>query len=543
MSNYIPKNLDFGDEGRKKLNQGIKKISQAVKSTLGPRGRTVLIESTNHLGGLIITKDGVTVANDFFLDDAVENLSAQMMKEAARKTANTAGDGTTTAIVLTEAIVSAGNRHIDSGNNVSEVVKHINAYSKDVVNHLTKKSKKVTKDVLNDVATISANNDKDLGRIISDAYNKVGDNGIVTIERSQNHETYATVTNGIKVDRGYTSNLFVTDNKNDESVLEDVHILVCDQEISNLLQLEVLLKTIVSGNKKLLIIGPCSTNVVQTLAANVMRNGLKLCNIMPPQFGYKQHELMQDIALSVGAKYFSEKTGDDLSLISFEDLGHADKIISGTTQTVIIKNNQMTEEIKTRISDLKEQQANTDIVSDREFINERIASLSGSIGSIFVGANTDIEQKEKYDRVEDAVCAVRSALEEGIVKGGGLALFYSREDLCNKSFKLMSKEAVNYDEITAINILLESLCSPLSQILQNAGLNLDEYYNVSTLSDSWLLQQSSEYNVKTEEFGDFFEMGVIDPLKVTKTAFTNAVSVATTILTTNAIITHARVKQ
>lgn len=543
MSNYIPKNLDFGDEGRKKLNQGIKKISQAVKSTLGPRGRTVLIESTNHLGGLIITKDGVTVANDFFLDDAVENLSAQMMKEAARKTANTAGDGTTTAIVLTEAIVSAGNRHIDSGNNVSEVVKHINAYSKDVVNHLTKKSKKVTKDVLNDVATISANNDKDLGRIISDAYNKVGDNGIVTIERSQNHETYATVTNGIKVDRGYTSNLFVTDNKNDESVLEDVHILVCDQEISNLLQLEVLLKTIVSGNKKLLIIGPCSTNVVQTLAANVMRNGLKLCNIMPPQFGYKQHELMQDIALSVGAKYFSEKTGDDLSLISFEDLGHADKIISGTTQTVIIKNNQMTEEIKTRISDLKEQQANTDIVSDREFINERIASLSGSIGSIFVGANTDIEQKEKYDRVEDAVCAVRSALEEGIVKGGGLALFYSREDLYNESFKLMSKEAVNYDEITAINILLESLCSPLSQILQNAGLNLDEYYNVSTLSDSWLLQQSSEYNVKTEEFGDFFEMGVIDPLKVTKTAFTNAVSVATTILTTNAIITHARVKQ
>jgi len=543
MSNYIPKNLDFGDEGRKKLNQGITKISQAVKSTLGPRGRTVLIESTNHLGGLIITKDGVTVANDFFLDDAVENLSAQMMKEAARKTANTAGDGTTTAIVLTEAIVNAGNRHIDSGNNVSEVVKYINAYSKDVVNHLTKKSKKVTKDVLNDVATISANNDKDLGRIISDAYNKVGDNGIVTIERSQNHETYATVTNGIKVDRGYTSNLFVTDNKNDESVLEDVYILVCDQEISNLLQLEVLLKTIVSENKKLLIIGPCSTNVVQTLAANVMRNGLKLCNIMPPQFGYKQHELMQDIALSVGAKYFSEKTGDDLSLISFEDLGHADKIISGTTQTVIIKNNQMTEEIKTRISDLKEQQANTDIVSDREFINERIASLSGSIGSIFVGANTDIEQKEKYDRVEDAVCAVRSALEEGIVKGGGLALFYSREDLYNKSFKLMSKEAVNYDEITAINILLESLCSPLSQILQNAGLNIDEYYNVSTLSDSWILQQSSEYNVKTEEFGDFFEMGVIDPLKVTKTAFTNAVSVATTILTTNAIITHARVKQ
>ena len=538
MSNYIPKNLDFGDEGRKKLNQGITKISQAVKSTLGPRGRTVLIESTNHLGGLIITKDGVTVANDFFLDDAVENLSAQMMKEAARKTANTAGDGTTTAIVLTEAIVTAGNKYINSKNNVSEVVKYINKYSEIVVDHLTSESKKVTKDMLNDVATISANNDKDLGKIISDAYNKVGDNGIVTIERSQNHETYATVTNGIKVDRGYTSNLFVTDNKNDESVLEDVYILVCDQEISNLLQLEVLLKTIVSENKKLLIIGPCSTNVVQTLAANVMRNGLKLCNIMPPQFGYKQHELMQDIALSVGAKYFSEKTGDDLSLISFEDLGHADKIISGTTQTVIIKNNQMTEEINTRISDLKEQQANTDIVSDRDFINERIASLSGSIGSVFVGANTDIEQKEKYDRVEDAVCAVRSALEEGIVKGGGLALFYSRENL-----HYLSEETINNDQLAALNILMDSLCSPLRQILQNAGLNIDDYYNVSTTSDSWILQQLDEYNVKTEETGDFFNMGVIDPLKVTKTAFTNAVSVATTILTTNAIITHARVKQ
>ena len=536
MSNYIPKNLDFGDEGRKKLNQGITKISQAVKSTLGPRGRTVLIESTNHLGGLIITKDGVTVANDFFLDDAVENLSAQMMKEAARKTANTAGDGTTTAIVLTEAIVSAGNLQITSSNNVSEVVKYINMYSEMVVDRLTLESKKVTKDMLNDVATISANNDGDLGKIISDAYNKVGDNGIVTIERSQNHETYATVTNGIKVDRGYTSNLFVTDNKNDESVLEDVYILVCDQEISNLLQLEVLLKTIVSENKKLLIIGPCSTNVVQTLAANVMRNGLKLCNIMPPQFGYKQHELMQDIALSVGAKYFSEKTGDDLSLVSFEDLGHADKIIAGTTQTVIIKNNQMTEEINTRISDLKEQQSNSDIASDRDFINERIASLSGSIGSVFVGANTDIEQKEKYDRVEDAVCAVRSALEEGIVKGGGVALMNCSSFLMKDSYNNDTVEVFD-DKYVALMILTQACLEPVKQILKNAGKEFEDIY------PSYNLDVVSDYDVKNECFGDMYKMGIIDPLKVTKNAFTNAVSVATTILTTNAIITHARARQ
>ena len=538
MSNYIPKNLEFDQPGRDKLIQGITKISKAVKSTLGPRGKTVLIESPEHIGGMTITKDGVTVANSIFLDDAVENLAVQMLKDAARRTANSAGDGTTTAIVLTEAIIKAGEKNLTEKNNIAEVVKGINKFSKSVVKHLKKNSRRITKSRLLDVATISANNDKNLGKIIADAYGKVGKNGIVTVERSQNHETYATVTNGIKVDRGYTSNLFITNQKNDESVLEDTLVLVCDQEISNILQIENVLKPIIQQNKKLLIIGPCSVNVVNTLAANVVRNGLKLCNIMPPQFGYKQHELMQDIALSVGAKYFSEKTGDDLSLLSMEDLGHADKIISGKSQTVIIKNNQMTEEIENRISDLKEQQENTEIVSDREFINERIASLSGSIGAIYVGGNSDIEQKEKYDRVEDAVCAVRSALQEGIVKGGGLALFYARQDL-----DWISKKTVNDDESTAIDILMESLSAPVIQILQNAGLHIDDYYSQKIHFDSWAMNLRDEYNVKTEEKGDFFKMGVIDPLKVTKTAFENAVSVATTILTTNAIITHARVKE
>ena len=538
MSNYIPKNLEFDQPGRDKLIQGITKISKAVKSTLGPRGKTVLIESPEHIGGMTITKDGVTVANSIFLDDAVENLAVQMLKDAARRTANSAGDGTTTAIVLTEAIIKAGEKNLTEKNNIAEVVKGINKFSKSVVKHLKKNSRRITKSRLLDVATISANNDKNLGKIIADAYGKVGKNGIVTVERSQNHETYATVTNGIKVDRGYTSNLFITNQKNDESVLEDTLVLVCDQEISNILQIENVLKPIIQQNKKLLIIGPCSVNVVNTLAANVVRNGLKLCNIMPPQFGYKQHELMQDIALSVGAKYFSEKTGDDLSLLSMEDLGHADKIISGKSQTVIIKNNQMTEEIENRISDLKEQQENTEIVSDREFINERIASLSGSIGAIYVGGNSDIEQKEKYDRVEDAVCAVRSALQEGIVKGGGLALFYARQEI-----DWISKKTVNDDESTAIDILMESLSAPVIQILQNAGLHIDDYYSQKIHFDSWAMNLRDEYNVKTEEKGDFFKMGVIDPLKVTKTAFENAVSVATTILTTNAIITHARVKE
>jgi chaperonin GroEL len=537
MSNYIPKNLEFDDSGREKLIQGITKISKAVKSTLGPRGKTVLIESPDHVGGITITKDGVTVANSIFLEDPVENLAVQMLKDAARRTANTAGDGTTTAIVLAEGIVKHGQKHMDARNNVTEVVKSINKYSEKVIAHLEEHSKTVTKDMLLDVASISANNDKDLGTIISDAYNKVGKNGIVTVERSQNHETYATVTNGIKIDRGYSSNLFITNQKNDECILEDTHILVCDQEISNILQIETILKPIIQKNEKLLIIGGCSPNVVNTLAANVVRNGLKLCSIIPPNFGYKQHELMQDIALSVGAKYFSEKTGDNLNKIMMEDLGHADKVIAGKSQTVIIKNNQMTAEIETRISDLKEQQLNTDIVADREFINERIASLSGSIGSIYVGGNSDVEQKEKFDRVEDAVCAVRSALEEGIVKGGGVALmncYPMLGDLCHYT--------KNHDELTALYILQETCLDPSVQILDNAGMDFDKVYD-------WVVPNKEknvkmrDYDVKNEVYGDMFEMGVIDPLKVTKNAFVNAVSVATTILTTNAIVTHLRERE
>ena len=537
MSNYIPKDLLFDNEGRDKLISGISKISKAVKSTLGPRGKTVLIESSNHTQGITITKDGVTVAESISLIDPVENLAITMMKDAARRTANSAGDGTTTAIVLTEALVKAGEKFLKPEHNITEVVKNIKKTTEDVIDRLKKDSRKVTPAMLKDVATISSNNDSELGHIISDAYEKVGVNGIVTVESSQNHETYATVTNGIKVDRGYTSQMFITNQKNDEAILEDTLVLVCDQEISNILQIETVLKPIIQQNKKLLIIGACSPNVVNTLAANVVRNGLKLCNIIPPNFGYKQHELMQDIALSVGAKYFSDKTGDNLNLISMDDLGHADKVIAGKNQTVIIKDNQMTGEIENRISELREQQINTDIVADREFINERIASLSGSIGAIYVGGNSDVEQKEKYDRVEDAVCAVRSALEEGIVKGGGLALMY-----CMSVLYDLSKKTVNDDDLSAIYILSEACASPAAQILANAGKNIDDMYKFpgNDLYDDNFI---NEYNVKTEEFGDMFKMGVIDPLKVTNNAFINAVSVATTILTTNAIITHARAKE
>ena len=407
---YIPKDLSFDSEAREKLIKGITKISKAVKSTLGPRGQTVLIESPDHLGGITITKDGVTVAKSIFLDDPVENLSIQMMKDAASRTANVAGDGTTTAIVLTEALIKNGDDLLCDTDSKTDVIRQIQSITKEIVSKLEKQSKKIKENDLHDVATISANNDAEVGGIISEAYKKVGVNGIVTVEKSMTAETYAEVTNGIKIDRGYTSNLFINDQRKDECVLEDVKVLVCDTEISNLLQIESVLKPIINNQQKLLIIGNCSPNVVNTLAANVVRNGLKFCNIIPPNFGYKQHELMQDIAISLGAKYFSEKTGDDLSLINENDLGFANKIIIGKASSVIIRHEQMTDEIEQRISELKEQQSHTTHPEEKKFINERIASLSGAIGCIYVGGNSDVEQKEKFDRVDDSVCAVKSAL-------------------------------------------------------------------------------------------------------------------------------------
>ena len=283
-SGYIPKNLEFDDNGRQKLINGITAISKAVKSTLGPRGRTVLIESPSHTNGITVTKDGVTVARSVALLDPAENLAIQMMQEAANRTATSAGDGTTTAIVLTEALVLAGQKYITKDTNVTEVIKHMNDLTDKLIVVLKKNSKKVTPSRLKDVAAISANNDKNLGGIIAEAYRQVGTDGIVTVEKSMNAETYSEVTNGIKVDRGYTSPLFINNQKKDECILEDVKILCCDQEISNILQIENILKPIIQKGEKLLIIGECNSNVVNTLAANVVRNGLKFCNITPPSF-------------------------------------------------------------------------------------------------------------------------------------------------------------------------------------------------------------------------------------------------------------------
>jgi chaperonin GroEL len=523
---YSPKELQFGENGRNKLIRGVVKMSAAVKSTLGPGGNTVLIESPNHTHGITVTKDGVTVAKAVDLIDPVENLAVRMMKEAAERTATSAGDGTTTAIVLTEALVLGGQKYIKPEHNRTEVLRQLQYMSGKVVDGLKRRSKKVTSGMLVDVATISCNNDREIGKIIADVYKSVGRTGIVTVEKSQTADTYSETTLGLKFDRGYLSSLFINDQKKDECVFEDTMVLVADIEISNILQIENVLKPIIAEGKKLLIISPCNANVINTLAANVMKGHVKICAVAPPGFGYKQHELMQDIAVSVGATYFSEKTGDDLSHINYGDLGHAQKVIVGKDKTVIIKDEKRInfEEVDKRVAELWEAHALAKRKADKDFILERIASLTGGIGVIFVGGNTDLEQKELYDRIDDAVCAVRSAMEEGILPGAGKALYEAENP-----FTMYPNEEAE----AAANILLDAMKAPLTQILANAGLKVENIY-------SGFEVDGFGYNLKTGDMGDLIKIGVIDPLKVTRSALENAVSVAITIMSTNAIITMAR---
>ena len=524
---YSPKTLNFGSEGRDKLIKGITTIAEAVKSTLGPMGRTVLIESPSHTGGITVTKDGVTVAKAVDLLDPVQNLAVRMMKEASERTASSAGDGTTTAIVLTEAFVVAAEALMSSDTNVTEVLRYLQAESTVIQEQLQEQAVPVTDELIKDVATISANNDSVVGTIIADTYNNVGKDGIVTVERSQNAETYYETTQGLKVDRGYSSPMFINDHKKDECILEDTYILVSDAEVSNILQIEKLLKPIIQEGKKLLMIAPCSPNVVNTLSANVQKGVLKVCTVPPPSFGYKQHELMQDIALAVGAKYFSEKTGDDLSIIGFDDLGYADRAIIGRDSTVIVtEEDTSTEAIEERVEQLWGAHELAKKKLDKEFILSRIASLTGGVGVIHVGGNTDLEQKELYDRVDDAVCAVRSALQDGILPGAGLAL-------ANMSDEYETRAAQDEWQALAFSIITEALRAPARQILVNAGLS-----HATVYSDA--MDKGEGYDVKRGKYGNLIQLGVTDPCKVTKNALNNAVSVASTILSTNAIITMAR---
>lgn len=526
----IVKQLFLDDSGQEKLKSGIKKISGAVKSTLGPGGHTVLLESEHEIGGFRVTKDGVTVAKSIALFDPVENLAVQMMQEGSIETAKIAGDGTTTAIVLTEAILDFSEKFFDKSISMTKLISQINSITEDVVSDISKSSIKVTGKRLVDVATVSANNDPVLGKLIAGAYKKVKH---VTVADSPTNDTYSEIIEGIKIDRGYSSKHQITNEEKEEAVLSMPYILVSDVEIKNLHHLEGVFRHSMQNARPLFIIANMTPEAMQAFNLNVAKKTIKACHIIPPSFGIRKTDMLRDIATAVGAVFYSEDTGDNMEAITPEGLGEANKIISSSDKTVVICNKDNNAEAATEelIIKLNKQLTETTNYRERDFLKERIANISGGVGVIYVGANSPIEQKEKLDRVDDAVRAVSSAIEEGVIAGGGVKLYNIGMSLMDLSIKKDSDNSI------ALQIMAHALISPLAQIVLNSGGDVME---VLSKLDGMEISSDIGLNIKTGEYGNMIEMGIIDPAKVTKTALKNAVSVATTILSTEVIITNMR---
>jgi chaperonin GroEL len=522
----VVKKIHFEKTGREKLQSGIQKMKDSVGSTMGPMGRTVLIESEMHVGGITTTKDGVTVAKSINLYDPVENLAVIMMREAAEKTATSAGDGTTTAIVLAEAMVTEADSHIKSHNNRVEVTRYMTKIAEKIANKLEESSIKVEGNKLYEVATVSANNDEFLGKMIGDAYNSVGKDGIVTVSESKTTKTYSTVTNGIHFDRGFMSRFHLTNQQKQIAELDNPYILITDLEIPSFKAIMGIMETVVRENRSLLIIGEASMDFAATLNNNVAKGKIKAAQVLPPNFGYRREEMMEDLAAVVGARYISEKTGSDWGLVSVADLGSADRVIIEKDGTSIIHDtDDVNERTKERVHDIKEGLKEDSSEEAQEFLKERLAMLSGKVATIHVGGKTSIEQKEKKDRVDDAVLATRAALEMGILPGGGIALMDEVQNMPVQD---------EGDELTAQIIMDKALMYPFKQIITNAG------ENPKIFIDSGELGGGIGYDPKTRKSGNMIEMGIIDPTKVTINALLNATSVATTILMTSAIITNVR---
>lgn len=532
---YYPKDLVFDTDARDKLISGIKKISAAVKSTLGPRGQTVLIESPSHTRGVVVTKDGVTVAKSIDLVDPVENLAVRLIKEAADRTATQAGDGTTSSLILAEAIILAGADYIGPEVNKTKVLRRINELVERAVDYIRSAAIPVSsdKDLLRSVATISANNDAFIGNLIADVFAKVGESGSVSVAKSKTHETYSEFTEGIRIERGATSHVFFSDQRKAQWTAENAKVMVCDMELSNVMALANVLKPFVSDTSlPLLIIAPVSQNFLNTIAANVIRNGLRVCIVEPPSFGYRRHELMEDIAIATGAKLYSEKTGTDVTMMSFADLGTVDMATVGEHSTVLSLPAQ-SDAIVSRAAELRLKMEELTDKDQKEFLTERIASLTGGLGAIFVGGKTDIEQKELYDRVDDAVCAVKSAIAEGITVGGGKALF----NAANYIFD--ANKHTDTESDIAMAIMCDAMRTPMLTILSNAGI-LDKYFDEMAKAGGVFDNPTTGVDAKNDCIAELIQSGIVDPVKVVRCALENAASVATTILSTNGVVTMTR---
>jgi chaperonin GroEL len=518
----MAKIINYGDEARKNLAAGIEQLANAVVTTLGPNGRNVVIQSEH--GVPQSTKDGVTVAKAIELEDPVQNMGAQMLKQAAIKTAEQAGDGTTTSTLLAREIVNAASRYSDKGHNIVDIKRGLDKCTKAHVETLRKMSQDISsEDQLRQVATISANNDEEVGELIATAINKVGRDGIVTIEESRTGETYLETVEGLQFDRGYKSPYFVTNNDDMSSTLRNPSILFYNGRLTQIKELLPLLENMSSQSKPLLIIAEdIDGEALATLIVNKMRGILNVCAVKAPDFGDRRTLLMNDMATLTGGQVVDKDKGMKLDKFDLNWLGECRSITVTKESTTIVDGAGDSETIKELCSSLQNQIENSISPFETEKLQERLAKLVGGVAVIHVGGNTETEMKEKKDRVDDALQATKAAIEEGIVPGGGLALLHSAYTT--------TCELKNYDEELGCKIMQSVLQKPFEQILINAGLKDD----VHSIKHSILDQEDKNtgYNIKTGEYIDFFEAGIIDPTKVTRCALENAVSIAGTILLT-----------
>ena len=526
------KKLVYGDEARAKLKAGVDKLANAVKVTLGPRGREVILEKK--WGSPVVTKDGVSVAKEIELTDPYENMAAQLVKEVASKTADVAGDGTTTATVLTQAIYEEGLKAIASGANPIYVKRGIDEAVKIIVEELKKISKPVTgRKEIEQVATISANNDPEIGKIIADAMEKVGKDGVITVEESKSAETVLEVTEGMQFDRGYLSPYFVTNPEKMEAVLENPYILIYEKKVGNIRELLPVLEKVVQTNKPLLIIAEdVEGEALATLVVNHIKGVLRVCAVKAPGFGERRKAMLQDIAILTGGTAITEDLGIKLESVDLDMLGKADKVVVDKDNTTIIGGKGNPEDIKARIEQIKKQIETTTSEYDKEKLQERLAKLAGGVAIIKVGAATEAELKEKKDRVDDAVHATKAAVEEGIVPGGGIALFRASRALCN------IKEE-NTDKAWGIKIVKNACKVPLKQIAYNAGFEgsviIEKIKDVDNVNYG--------FDAATGEYVDMVEAGIIDPTKVVRTALQNAASIAGTMLTAECLVAEIKEKE
>jgi len=520
----MAKDIHFGEDARAQMMAGVNKLADAVKVTLGPKGRNVVLDKS--WGAPTITKDGVSVAKEIELEDKFENMGAQMVKEVASKTADIAGDGTTTATVLAQSIAKEGVKAVAAGMNPMDLKRGIDKAVTAVVEELARLSNQVTnQDEIAQVGTISANGDAEIGKIIADAMDKVGKEGVITVEEAKGLETELDVVEGMQFDRGYLSPYFVTDTERMEASLDNPYILLFEKKISNMRELLPVLEAVARTGKPLLIIAEdIEGEALATLVVNKVRGVVNVAAVKAPGFGDRRKAMMEDMAILTGGKVISEELGLKLENVTIEDLGTAATVKITKDATTIVDGVGAKEDIEGRVALIRKQIEDTTSDYDKEKLQERLAKLAGGVAVIKVGAATEVAMKEKKDRVDDALHATRAAVEEGIVAGGGVALIRARVALEDVS-------GTNHDEDTGVNIVRRAVEEPLRQIVSNGGGEASVVVNeVSNNKGHY------GYNAQTEEYGDLVKMGVIDPTKVTRSALQYAASIAGLLITTEAMI-------